>query len=387
MLKGLQGFGNNSFTEEGREYELVDIIKILRGGENRRTLFQDLCEDVFDRRLRFAEFDCLPKGSKLTYLFGKRASAEDKVATFIRDSGKRVISSDFQVSPLIKNALSEVSRTNPISAKLGEAWTRQNIDSIDISPELIMSEPWQSKVWWKKERKQQALMQVFSTCRQKLVWYGAPDIVLLSGKNIFVFLSICQFIWAEYLRSTSESSQIFPKGIDPLTQATGIHSASEYWFRKVRAEPKGGDDRHRFANVLGTAIRDRLTRDKSMSYPGENGFSLPVKDLEAARHVESFLENCVSFGVLEQHSHTSKSRSRGQSQKWFLSSILTPYFQIPTAHTKEPIYSNIEDIEDWMCSARVSSAAGVSRSKLKKKYISNPIDEQLTLNFRGGVED
>ncbi|WP_157056514.1 ORC-CDC6 family AAA ATPase [Pseudorhodobacter aquimaris] len=387
LSKGLQGFGNNAFTEEMREYEVVDIRKVLEGTESRKTLFQEFCEDVLERRIKFSGFSSTSTEDVLKTVFGSRPTVEEKVDSFIRGSRTSVVSKDFPASDAIRNELVTIAEKDPISAKLGEAWVRQNIKKSEISKELVREQPWGKRTYWKKERKQQALLQVFSACRQRLAWYGAHDIVLLSGKNIFAFLSICQFIWAENMRSNDYEAYELPEQIDPHIQSMGIHSASEHWFRKVRAEPKGGDDRHRFINVLGTFLRDRLRNDKNMSYPGENGFSLSSGELEKQVFIEDFIESCVEFGVLEHSAHTSKSKSRGQSQKWHLSSILTPYFQVPTPHTKEPFYASISDVNKWMQAALIVSPGPViSDSKAKRpKTASN--NTQLDLNFRFGEED
>jgi energy-coupling factor transporter ATP-binding protein EcfA2 len=385
--KGLQGFGNNAFTEEMREYEVVDIRKVLKGTESRKALFQEFCEDVLERRIKFSGFIGTGTQNVLKTVFGSRPTVEQKVDSFIRGSRTSVISKDFPGSAAIRSELVKISVNDPISAKMGEAWVRQNIKETEISPELVQKQPWNERKYWKKERKQQALLQVFSACRQRLSWYGAHDIVLLSGKNIFAFLSICQFIWAENMRSNDHEAHNLPEQIDPHIQSMGIHSASEHWFRKVRAEPKGGDDRHRFVSILGTFLRDRLRNDKNMSYPGENGFSLSSGQLEQQVFIEDFIESCVEFGVLEHSAHTPKSKSRGQSQKWHLSSILTPYFQVPTPHTKEPFYASIDDVNKWMQAALIAPPSGlISDVKAKRSKTTLNI-AQLDLDFRHGDED
>ena len=199
----------------------------------------------------------------------------------------------------------------------------------------IEREPWNEprRRWWKKERTQQALLQIAANQQQRMKWYGPRDVLSLSGRNILVFLSICQFIWAEYRRTdrTIEGDDKPPEGIPVNIQDVGIHDASSYWFRKIKADPNGGDDRHRFISVLGTELRSGLRNDRRMSYPGETGFSLSERELEANEDVSDFLNRCVAYGVLESFRHTAKSKHRGQSRKWYLFPILTPYFQVPDA--------------------------------------------------------
>ena len=314
---------SGSATVEGmREVNFVNLDFLLQRKESQSSLFPEFCDDVLRRRLIEAGFTGVPRKAT-RQLFGARATPEDKVNAFIIRSRANVIAQSVPFDQAIKQALIDIARHDPISAKLGEAWVRQNISHREIAAPEVTSEPWSSRQWWKKERKQQALLQVFSLCGQKMVWYGSGDVVSLAGRNILTFLSICQFIWAELLRSLDEGFDNLPKNIDPVIQALGLNSASDYWFRKIKAEPKGGDDRNRFVNILGNFFRCKLLRDKNMSYPGNSGFSLPLLDIDDEPTVESFLSDCVAFGVLENRPHTPKNRSCGQSEKWYLSPILS----------------------------------------------------------------
>lgn len=379
--KGVRGLSGTATVEEMREVNVVNIDDLLQARENRKSLFPDFCDDVLRRRLNEAGYKNVAKKAT-SQLFGGRVTPEQKVDVFITKSRSNVVAKKLPFDETVGDALREIAKLDPISAKMGEAWVRQNADKREISGEIVRFEPWSSRQWWKKERKQQALLQVFSLCGQKLVWYGSADVVSLSGRNILTFLSICQFVWAELLRSLEDGPHSLPKNMDPIIQTLGINSASDYWFRKIKAEPKGGDDRNRFANEIGNMFRKNLLSDRNMSYPGNNGFSLPLNSVESEPLVESFLSDCVAFGVLESRSHTPKSRSRGQSEKWYLSPILSPHFQIPAAHIKEPRYATIEDVADWMKKAGVvtigiSADARSSRQKAK----SNSDDNQLKFPF------
>lgn len=379
--KGVRGLSGTATVEEMREVNVVNIDDLLQARENRKSLFPDFCDDVLRRRLNEAGYKNVAKKAT-SQLFGGRVTPEQKVDVFITKSRSNVVARKLPFDASVGDALREIAKSDPISAKMGEAWARQNADKREITGEIVSDAPWSSRQWWKKERKQQALLQVFSLCGQKLVWYGSADVVSLSGRNILTFLSICQFVWAELLRNLEDGPHSLPENIDPIIQTLGINSASDYWFRKIKAEPKGGDDRNRFANEIGNMFRKNLLSDRNMSYPGNNGFSLPLNSVEAEPLVESFLSDCVAFGVLESRSHTPKSRSRGQSEKWYLSPILSPHFQIPAAHIKEPRYATIEDVADWMKKAGVVTigiSADARSSRQKAKSISD--DNQLKFPF------
>lgn len=381
--KGVHGLSGNATVEEMREVNVVNIDDLLQARESRKSLFPDFCDDVLRRRLLVAGYRGVSKKAT-KQIFGAHVTPEQKVDGFITKGRSNVLAKKPPFDKAIRDELQEFAITDPISAKMGEAWVRQNAEKSEIVLSVVRTRPWSSRQWWKKERKQQALLQVFSSCGQKLVWYGSGDIVILAGRNILTFLSMCQFIWAELLRGLDEGPNNLPEDIDPTIQTLGINSASDYWYRKIKAEPKGGDDRNRFANELGNRFRGNLLRDRKMSYPGNNGFSLPLKSVEDEPVVESFLSDCVAFGVLESRPHTPKTRSRGQSEKWYLSPILSPHFQIPAAHIKEPYYASIQELVGWMEKAGVVTvgvSAGAKRAR--KRSRSTQTENQLRFPFEG----
>ena len=353
-------FRTGSAAEEMRNFKIIDIGEILKAKETRpgSGLFKEFCEDVFRRRLAYNG-----PGSKspLRTVFGRNETPEQKARQYVRSNRAKLIGSQDGLDERAGAALARVARRNPLSGRLGVAWVLQQKARVgtEVSSADIENEPWSqpNRRWWKKERTQQALLQIAAGQRQRMKWYGPKDIVSLSGKNILVFLSICQFIWAEYRRSApaADGEMGSPNGITANIQDVGIQEASSYWFRKVRADPNGGDDRHRFVGVLGTELRSGLRDDRRMSYPGETGFSLSEKELAANPSLSAFLNRCVAYGVLECSRHTPKSKHRGQSTKWYLSPILTPYFQVPTPRTKEPKYVRVEDLRRWLNAADIRS--------------------------------
>ena len=349
-------FRTGSSAEEMRNFKIIDIGEILGSKEARPGLFKEFCEDVFRRRLSYTG----PRSkSLLTTVFGRNEAPEEKARRYVKSNPTNVIRSQDGLADEYRAVLAKVAEREPLSARLGVAWVLQQVarKEGEVSPSGIEREPWNEprRCWWKKERTQQALLQLAANQQQRMKWYGPRDVLSLSGRNILVFLSICQFIWAEYRRTvrTTEENDEPPEGIPVNIQDVGIHEASSYWFRKIKADPNGGDDRHRFISVLGTELRSGLRDDRRMSYPGETGFSLSERELEANEDVSAFLNRCVAYGVLESFRHTAKSKYRGQSRKWYLSPILTPYFQVPTRRTKEPKYLRVARLGRWLKSADV----------------------------------
>ncbi len=277
----------------------------------------------------------------------------------------------------------KLAETDRLSAKFGEAWVRQQL--VKRKPILPMADdyPWENKPWWKKERTQQALMQIAASQRQRMIWAGCNDVVALSGGNILVFVSLCQQIWAAWMRSVrGEEHKLKQEALpsfDYSIQNEGIQNASRYWFGKI-TERSNGEARQRFTNHLGTLFRRGLLNDFRMSYPGGNGFSLAIGDLEQNEDIEKFLNDSVDYGVLVDRPHTTKNKARERRKKWYLNPILSPHFEVPAVHTKEPRYVSVKDVREWLVSAQVIEGELSSpKEKGKKKTVQEPADQQLPL--------
>ena len=189
------------------------------------------------------------------------------------------------------------------------------------------------------------------------MWSGPDSIIALSGGSTLVFLSICQHIWDVFLRSQQGLPDVMKKnpavdGIDPKVQAVAIQTASDHWYSKITEQP-GGNDRQRFVDELGRRFQDKMLADKTMSYPGNNGFSLSKAEYEADAALVKFLGDAVDYGDLVDAPHTTKSKDRKQRIKWYLNPILSPHFRIPESHVKEPIYSSVSEVRQWLSKAGV----------------------------------
>lgn len=166
-----------------------------------------------------------------------------------------------------------------------------------------------------------------------------------------VFLHLCHAVWDRFLKEESLKTEIERidllngKSIPADTQAVAIQTASREWHDKLGEQP-GGDLRRRFIDHLGRYFREHLRDDSKMSYPGANGFSLRKDELEAPeyRALWRFLCDAVGYGDLVATDHTTKNK-RGEARiKFYLNPVLSPVFQIPAVHTKEPLYWKMEDV-------------------------------------------
>jgi hypothetical protein len=352
--------GTHANLEREREYAELDLDTMLRRRENRKTwVFPRFAGDVLRRRLAFADYPVSsPNQPLIREIFGTAVPAENRAAMYVDGPRGCTPPSIVRIASGVPERwisfLHDLAGKDPLEAKLAYAWAQQRRGAGLRNPPPVPGEngyPW-NREWWKKERKEQALMQLAASCQQRLVWAGESDILELSGGNILVFVSLCRHIWAAWLRArreegpvTGDVASVLPR-IDPGTQTTGVEEASRYWYEKTTELPEG-HTRQRFINVVARMFRSRLLSDRAMRYPGHNGFSVTVNDLEKDAELRRFLEDAVDYGDLFDAPHTTKEKDRRQRTKYYLKPVLSAHYQIPVKHTKEPIYVDAAQVWQW----------------------------------------
>lgn len=355
-------FGTTASLERDRDYRIVDLDNLLRRKENRKTwIFPDFARDVFTKRLTYSTFNLGKSKNALLDIMGSGLSPDNAAKRYAQRSTARIALQIPDNWPdQWKNFLFQLYEKDKLLAILAGAWARQKggakRENRLLCPPPIGDQPWERK-YWKKERINQALLQLATHCAQRIMWCGQDDILSLSGGNVLVFLSICQHIWDAFLQSErgkTEQEEIDPlrSGIDETVQAVGIFAASSYWYKKM-PERSGGTERQRFIEKLGVQFQEELNNDKAMSYPGHNGFSILKDELRTSPAIEEFLAHAVEYDDLREIPHTTKEKNRRPRLKYYLNPILSPYFKIPESHVKEPMYVRVSLLRKWLLIAKV----------------------------------
>lgn len=350
----LNVYGSAARLEQGRDFAVVDLDHILKRAENSKVwVFKSLAADVFRRRLLAGRFDRVDDDAMalIRKVLGKGNSPEELGVQYAGKSPEKTLELDANWPQAWKDYLVSLSHSSPLEAKFAEAWARQKgkgeVTEMTFSKE---APPWaaEGKKYWRKERFDQALMQIAAKSKSRLVWAGVDDVIGLSGGNTLCFITICKHIWQAWLRSP-ESREMPPKRIPTIEwriQATGIFDASRTWFEKIIPQGHNGDTRRRLIQMLGIWFSKELANDKAMSNPGHNGISLTTDDLESDQEVRKVLSFSVDFGDLFQGPHTTKLKDKKPRIKFYLAPILCPYFRIPHIRTKEPIYTTSAELRE-----------------------------------------
>jgi hypothetical protein len=352
--RGVYGVGAS--LEHLRNFVIIDLEKNFQRGEHTHAKgykpFKSFAADVFRRRMEnYCDSEEL-SDLTLRHVLGGWALTSSKKAeiyagkTAEQRTGILKLPSSWQVE--IQEALINIARDEPLSAKLGEAWVRQRMAHKEkVGVDVIISRPWEDATWWKKERVQQACMQIASTKHQRLVWAREKDLIDLSGNNVLAFLSFCQGIWDVWQR-TPEGNKV-PQGHLPVikseyVQSQGIIDASIALFNKISEHPGIGDTLRRVVAVLAERLREGMMDDLAMSNPGAYGISLDQQELEGDTELLRLLQDADSYGVILALSHTSKYRPKRERKKYYIHPSYGPYLQLPATRTKEPDYWKVQDL-------------------------------------------
>ncbi len=354
-------------SEPLRDYQDINLDAILQRGEHsKNAVFPRFAEDVFIRRLAVSDFPEIARAKnplKHTFKASPPAIERAKLCASQKHPEK-AIRCDSAWPKDVCSFLTELAKEDVLSAKLGEVWFRQQVakevksgkkkptpDDIPFDPKEVFRKPWESRTWWKKERVALAVLQIAAANAQRVCFFGATDIIALSGENILAFVSICREIWESWGRAQAESSlstkeERFPP-FDELRQDSGIREASRLWREKIAASPQG-NTLQRLIDTIGDRLHKQLIEDRRMSYPGANGLSFAKHDLESDLEVKRLLDDATAEGFLLQRDHTPKTLSRGKSIKWYPHPVLAPYYELTVPHTKEPLYLTVAKFREWL---------------------------------------
>jgi len=404
--------GSDARLEIRRDYHLIEMDEeLFVMHERKNSIFQNFAIDAFQKRVAFylGEEDKELPPDFVKSVFGKSPGPKGRLSQLSSDLtasqidralGVSIASEKGQWDDEWKKYLRKLFRNGyegMLDATLAAAWGRQTggqgkskqhrEDPPPSNPEEVA---WISKQWWRKERLNQAVLQLSTRCQQRYMWWGFRDICSLSGGNITVFLHICHRIWDGFLKKQSSLPEerrinlLRGDSIEPSIQDAAILFASNEWFKKLIEEP-GGNSRQSFIEQLGIYLYNSMTGDLRMSYPGGNGVSISIKDLESdhpdIKALKNFLREAVGYGALIERVHTSKSKKGERRLKYYLNPILCPRFSLPEARTKEPYYWSVDKL------AEIALKGNITVDRGKVPIVDNNKDTQDYLpGFEGGIK-
>jgi hypothetical protein len=410
--------------EEGRDYEIIDIDSLLRKGEHSRNWkFKRFAEEVFQRRIAVSLGDLSGTAyepmQSLESFFGRSPDSQEWLEALLRNPPsdyQKLLRLDKQwpkdwvdlIESIyhrkidhLKENTSDNYPYDPLNALFLTAWglqtggkrnqpPRREQDS--PPPSSPTDQPWSTeKRWWRKERMPQALLQLTANHSQRLKWWGDRHILALSGSNILWFLWICRETWDHWRRQgdlslfkTDKRTKCL-RVVPAFTQASAIDSVSNKIHDSLGRQPgcPAGDLRIRFLDEVASWLRNKMVSDKAMSNPGHNGFSLTRDELASSPELQQLLEEAVGWGDLYEVPHTSKAKRekfRNPRLKYYLNPALSPHYQLPEAHTKEPVYNALEQLKEMALKSKAIVFSQEVKEVTKISYPESDGQGQLPLN-------
>lgn len=349
----LNVFGSDGHLEQDRDYKLVEIDAKLRQQELRGTsIYPQFANDVFLRRLRYSASPgtARAKAARISDALGRTPLPKEVAIQLAGNDPATILRLEFDLRDAEKNQLRELARTDPLSAKLGEVWYRQKGSVAEA-----VDKPWENKdkKYWKKERIELCLLMMAGVRKQRVIYSGEDDILGLSGGNILLFLSLCQYIW-DYASQASSRNEGEPEiPISASTQTIGVFQTARTWLDRIPSDYGRSDDRYKLIQLLGEKFATVLHDDLKMSNPGQNGISFSIEDLRSNSDVFQFLIEAVDHGNLVMVEHATRNKDRKRRYKFYLNPLYCPVYRIPYQRTKEPIYMKVDELKKWLSEAGI----------------------------------
>jgi len=360
-------FATAGCLEQRRDYQQIDIDDFFAPKEhsNKKT-FEHFATDIFIRRLKYSGYELPLEGhsnqSPLERVFGVGMTPEDKIrhiapsdGTGGKNSLAKLIKYEDSWSSSWKERLQAIYSKDVLQGKYAESWVRQVSEAKKsfMNVDQVEPYPWTDKISWKNDRVNQALVQIAARNEQALIYFGARDIIQLSGSNIFVFLTLCQKIWdswntsKEPVNEGAQKEKVCPSSnnFSIAIQTVGVRSASREFLRKID-ETENSKIRSRVVKNFGRYFNYKLKGDIAMSNPGHYAFSLTELEIEDNEQIRKFLEIAVNNGDFKMQPHASKDAKR--RIKYCLMPILCPEFNLPFIPRTEPEYIKPSRLVEWI---------------------------------------
>jgi len=384
-------FGSDALIEDGRDYQRIDLMMLLR---TQKKVFSSLIQDIGNRRIQCTKWFQEKNINSIKYLldniseideaeqYRKYKSDQDShfriLRTYCKVTQKKQIYDEIVglISSLVTKALHQKFLIIVACRALSK------LKNIDENEFLLKYEDLKnslksignflnsggnlkddSKIYYKiKDLKEPALFILASDFKQPKYYCGFETIKLMSEGVPLNFIKLCRAIFDELRYKESEFEK--DNKVNIIWQNRAIRKVASEIRKEASSYLCKGQSFLILLDELGFIFR-RLQLIPTAPYPTPNGFSiaketewlakagiscsLPEKNDPLSRLTE-ILREAKDWGYLIEMPHRSREKSLKTRTKYYISSMLAPYYDLSVRHRKEPYYCEIEDIVD-LCSS------------------------------------
>jgi len=437
------GFHNNSVLggqskiEDGRDYNGIDLFSVLR---KKRKVFSQLVVDIANRRIRNVEWfkdrgindiqGLLESANPLEEAELYRSEKSDKEVHFKSMEGyckhfPYRQSLYVEIKNLIIDAVSEtlyqkylvilvcrmLYRARKLSHSRFESFFQTVRDEIALVGAFLKSKGTSkinSKLYYKmKDIREPALFLLASDYRQPKYYCGLETIKLMCEGVPLNFIKLGRAIFDELRYRINEFER--KKTVNVRWQNRAIRAVASEIRKELRANLCNGQNFLILLDELGFIFR-KMQLTPTAPYPSSNGFSIEKErewlvnsgiaccidcEQEPLPILKRVLREATDWGYLIEITHRSKSGSLKTRTKYYISSMLAPYYDLSVRHLKEPYYVEVDDLLRLSSTDRseranirnilASGAQSINTNAIQLEMIgsSSPIPKETDKNVSG----
>lgn len=388
--------GGKGKIEDGRDYKEINLANLRLW--DYRTLFKELVTDIANRRIKSVEWfrknkivdfkslleDIKPNEEATLYLSNQDMKKEEQFKVLLdyckifKDKDERYKDLVLRIKELVPETLHQKYLVIECCRKL-QRMDNTNEDNLKTKYDLLLKNLKQmanflnsgeklknnSKFYYKlKDLREPALFLLAHDFKRPKYYCGFETIILMSEGVPLNFIKLSQALFDEVRKRLSEFEK--KKKIDIKKQNRVI--------RKVAGEIRKGASAYlcnwqgfqTLLDELGFIFR-RMQLSPTAPYPTPNGFSVEEEtnwlsstyqdNLDYSKSdsdedlifLKGILRETLDWGYLTEMPHRSKSGSLKTRTKYYISSMIAPYYDLSVRHLKEPLYTSVKDLIE-LCS-------------------------------------
>lgn len=415
--------GGKGKIEDGRDYREINLTILMRW--DYRTLFKELVTDIANRRIKSVEWfkkkeiddfknlleSIGPIEEAELYRSNQDTKTEEQFKVLLeyckvfKDKGERYEELVSRTKELVSGTLHQKYMVIECSRKLqrmgntGEENLKIKynslLKSLDQMANFINSGGKlknNSKLYYKlKDMRVPTLFLLAHDFKRPKYYCGFETIILMSGGNPLNFIKLSQALFDEVRYRLPEFEK--NKKIDIKKQNRVIRRVAGEIRKEASAYLCNWQGFQTLLDELGFIFR-RMQLSPTAPYPTPNGFSVEEEtnwlsstpqdnqdyckggaDNDSLNYLKRILREALDWGYLTEEPHRSKSGSLKTRTKYYISSMIAPYYDLSVRHLKEPLYTGVKDLIN-LCSPD-KSIRSETREKIMGKVKSLGVKDDL----------